>query len=183
MGDLEQLSGLLGQLLRSNAEDKVAAAERQQELIAHLIAARAPDAAAARAEKISKLGAALRKSVKIKEFKEDCECSIKEWLRRWEHEVESLKKMCGINDVLSRDEGIEIFKDRLDYTVVKRLDSAFTAKDPVWTWEDVTWEQLKTILKEEYGPKVAQVGEVLLQFGPVRLKKTGDMTVASFTHQ
>ena len=95
----------------------------------------------------------------------------------------SLKKICGINDALTRDEGIEIFRDRLDYSVVKRLDSAFAAKDPVWTWEEVTWEQLKTILKEEYGPKVAQVGEVLLQFGPGRLKKTGDMTVASFTHQ
>ena len=94
MGDLEQLSGLLGQLLRSNAEDKVAAAERQRELIAQLVAARAlPDAVAVRAEKISKLRAALRKSVKIKEFKEDCECSIKEWLRRWEHEVEALKKI------------------------------------------------------------------------------------------
>ena len=57
----------------------MAAAERQRELIAQLVAARAlPDAAAVRAEKISKLGAALHKSVKIKEFKEDCECSIKE---------------------------------------------------------------------------------------------------------
>ena len=104
---------LLGRLLRSNEEDKAAAAERQQELIAQLVAARAPDAVAARAEKISKLGAALRKSVKIKEFKEGGECSIKEWLRRWEHEVESLKKMCGINDALTRDEGIEIFRKHL----------------------------------------------------------------------
>ena len=183
MGDMEQLTELLGRLLRSNEEDKAAADVRQRELIAQLVAARAPDVVAARAEKISKLGAALRKSVKIKEFKEGDECSIKEWLRRWEHEVESLKKMCGINDALSREEGVEIFRDRLDYTVVKRLDSAFAAKDPVWTWDAVTWEQLRDILKEEYGPKVAQVGEVLLQFGPGRLKKTSEMSVASFTHE
>ena len=180
MGDVEALSQLLSRLLRSNEEGKEAADQRQRDLIAQLVAAR-PDAAAIRAEKIVKLGAALRKSTKIKEFKEG-ECSIKEWLRRWEHEVESLKKMCGIPDALTREEGVEIFKDRLDYTVIKRLDSAFAAKDPVWTWNAVTWEQLKEILKEEFGPKVSQVGEVLMQFGPGRFKKTNEMSVASFTH-
>ena len=180
---MEQVTELIRQLLVSNAADKVAAQERQNELVAQFLAARAQDPAAVRAEKISKLGAALRKSTKLKEYKEDSECSIKEWIRRLEHEVTALKKMCGINDDLERAEGIEIFRDRLDYTVVKRLESAFAAKDPVWSWDDITWEQLKSILKEEYGPKVAQVGEVLLQFGPGRLKKTGDMTVASFTHQ
>ena len=182
MGDVQALSELLSSLLRSNEEGKVAADQRQRDLIEQLVAAR-PDAAAVRAEKIAKLGAALHKSPKIKEFKEGGECSIKEWLRRWEHEVESLKKMCGINDALTREEGVEVFRDRLDYTVIKRLDSAFAAKDPVWTWAEVTWEQLKEILKEEFGPKVSQVGEVLLQFGPERLKKTSEMSVASFTHE
>ena len=181
MADVEQLTELFSRLLRSNEEGREAADQRQRELIAQLLAAR-PDVAALRAEKVAKLGAALRKSTKIKDFKEG-ECSIKEWLRRWEHEVESLKKMCGIPDALTREEGVGIFKDRLDYTVVKRLDSAFAAKDPVWTWAAVTWDQLKEILKEEFGPKVAQVGEVLLQFGPGRLKKTSEMTVAGFTHE
>ena len=117
MGDVEALTELLSRLLRSNEEGKEAADQRQRDLIVQLVAAR-PDAAAIRAEKVAKLGAALRKSTKIKEFKED-ECSIKEWLRRWEHEVESLKKMCGINDALTREEGIEVFRDRLDYTVIK----------------------------------------------------------------
>ena len=48
---MEQLADLVGQLLRSNAEEKEAAAERQNELIQQFLAARAPDAAAARAEK------------------------------------------------------------------------------------------------------------------------------------
>ena len=145
---MEQVTELIRQLLVSNAADKVAAQERQNELVAQFLAARAQDPAAVRAEKISKLGAALRKSTKLKEYKEDSECSIKEWIRRLEHEVTALKKMCGINDDLERAEGIEIFRDRLDYTVVKRLESAFAAKDPVWSWDDITWEQLKSILKE-----------------------------------
>ena len=181
MGDVQALSELLTRLLQSNEEGKEAADQRQRELIAQLVAAR-PDVAALRADKVAKLGAALRKSTKIKDFKED-DCAIKEWLRRWEHEVESLKKMCGIPDALTRDEGVGIFKDRLDYTVIKRLDSAFAAKDPVWTWAAITWNELKDILKEEFGTKVAQVGEVLLQFGPGRLKKTSEQSVASFTHE
>ena len=34
--------------------------------------------------------------------------------------------------------------------------------------------ELKDILKEEYGPKVTQVGEVLFQFGPDRFKKPSE---------
>ena len=128
-----QLSVLIGQLLASNAEDKAAARERQNELLAQLMAVRAPDPAVVRAEKIMKLGIALRKSTKLKEYKEDGDCSVKEWIRRLEHEVIALKKMCGIDGDLERAEGIEMFKDRLDYTVIKRIDTAFATKDPVWT--------------------------------------------------
>ena len=170
MGDMEQLRQLVANLMNSNAEAQVAADQRQRDLLQQLIAAR-PDAAAIRAEKVAKLGAALRKSAKVKDFKEG-DCAVKEWLRRWEHEVDSLKKLCGIADPLSREEGVGIFRDRLDYSVIKRLESVFAGRDPVVTWADVTWQQLKDILKEEYGPKVAQVGEVLLQFGPGRFKKS-----------
>ena len=38
-------------------------------------------------------------------------------------------------------------------------------------------------MKDEYGSKIAEVSEVLLQFGPGRFKKTSEMTVAKFTHQ
>ena len=82
MANLEQLSELIGRLLASNAEDKAAAQGRQDDLLAQLVVARAPNPAVVRAEKITKLGAALRKSTKLKEFKEDVDCSVKEWIRR-----------------------------------------------------------------------------------------------------
>ena len=90
---MEQVTELIRQLLVSNAADKAAAQERQNELMAQFLAARAQDPASVRAEKISKLGAALRKSTKLKEYKEDSECSVKKWVRRLEHEVTALKKM------------------------------------------------------------------------------------------
>ena len=155
--------------------------QRQRELVQQFMAAR-PDAAAARAEKLGKLGAALRKSTKVEDFKEGG-MAIKEWLRRFNMEVTSLRIMQGIPDDLTREESIGLFKDMLDYTVVQRLDLVFAARDPVVTWADVDWEGLSNILKDEYGPKVSQVGQVLQQFGPQRLKKTEEMSVATFTHQ
>ena len=119
MGDMEQLTALVERLLHSNASAMEAADNRQRELMQQLLAGR-PDV---RAEKVAKLGAALRKSQKIKDFKEGG-MAIKEWLRRWEWEVDAAKKLCGIDDDLSRDEGVGIFKDKLDFTVVKRLDAA-----------------------------------------------------------
>ena len=180
MSDLEQLTQLVERLLNSTHTSMEHADQRQRDLMQQLIAGR-PNAEAIRAEKISKLGAVLRKSLKLKDFKEG-DMPIKEWLRRWNYEVDSQKKMCGIVGDLTRDEGISIFKDRLDFTVIKRLEMTFAGRDPVVTWEDVTWVDLSTILKEEFGPKVSQVGQVLQQFGPQRFKKTSEMTVASFTH-
>ena len=69
MGDVQQLAELVSRMLTSNAEGQVAADQRQRELIAQVLAER-PDAAALRADKIAKLGAALRKSTKIKDFKD-----------------------------------------------------------------------------------------------------------------
>ena len=80
MGDMEQIRELVDRLLTSNASAMEAADNRQRELLQQLLADR-PDAVAARAEKVAKLGAALRKSTKIKDFKEG-DIAIKEWLRR-----------------------------------------------------------------------------------------------------
>ena len=55
--------------------------------------AHVPDAAevaAARVDKISKLGISLRKSYKVKEFKDVNESSVKEWLTRFDQEVITL---------------------------------------------------------------------------------------------
>ena len=181
MGDMAEIAALVERLVQSNAAATAAADERQRDLMHQLVAAR-PGVEALRAEKVAKLGAVLRKSLKLKDYKED-EMPVKEWLKRWDHEVVSQMIMCGVDAPLSREEGVNIFKDRLDFTVVKRLDMAFANRVPAVTWNDVTWVQLSTIMKEEFGPKVSQVGQVLQQFGPLRFKKTPEMTVASFAHQ
>ena len=162
MGDIAELK----ELVDRQSRESVAAQKRVDDLIAELARMRmaapvhpppAPDAAAvaaaavvARADKVSKLGIALRKSYKVKEFKDTNEGSVKEWLTRFDQEITTLKKMCGINDDLARGEIVELFKDKLEYAVVKRLDTAFTAKEAPWTWDQVTYNDLKSIMKNEY---------------------------------
>ena len=100
------------------------------DLIAELARARAPaeddgaaavaaaaaraTAVAARAEKINKMSLALRKSQKVREFREMNDISIKEWLTRFDQEVSTLKRMYNVTDDLTCDEIVELFKDRTD---------------------------------------------------------------------
>ena len=89
MGDIAELR----ELVQQQARDAITAQNKVDELITELGRQRVariqaapvhgpvPDAeavaAAARADKVSKLGIALRKSYKVKEFKEACEESVK----------------------------------------------------------------------------------------------------------
>ena len=95
-------------------------------------AARAAAAAVARAEKISKIQVNLRKINKIKEYKESTETTVKEWLAKFDTELNNLKKMAVIVGKLTRKEIVHLFKDRFEYKVVKCLDIAFAAIDPLW---------------------------------------------------
>ena len=189
MSDIDELKSLVTQQVREAAaaqarqDQLIAAAQaRQDALIAELTRARiahpgapadgdadaaatAADAArvAARTEKFNKLAIALRKSFKVKEYKDSGAETIKEWLLKFNQEITTLKRYSGITDDLSRDEWVELFKDKLDHQVVKRVNTTFAAKSPdPWNWNEVTQEQLLDIMKQEYGKKTIEVSEVLL---------------------
>ena len=66
--DMEQVTQLVERLLQQNQTSIDQAEVRQRDLMQQMVAGR-PDAAAVRAEKVAKLGAALRKSAKISDFK------------------------------------------------------------------------------------------------------------------
>ena len=200
MGELEQMKEMVHQLIQENAkvaqENAKMAQEgvQQKQDINRLIAALAegrqqpgnhappPDAAALRLEKLAKMGLALRKSSKVKDFKDTQESNIREWLKRFDQEVTQLKKMSGIADELQREEYVDLIKDKLDFAVLKRLDTAFPTRNPVLRWDQVTKDQLHKCLKDEFGSKETDVSSVLLQFGPNRLKKTPEMSVGEFYH-
>ena len=89
-----------------------------------------PDANAVRADKLQHLTLGLRKSNKIRDFKDVLESDIKEWVKKFDFEIAALKRMVGINDDLSKDEYIPLLRNKLDYSIVKRLESIFKQRNP-----------------------------------------------------
>ena len=175
MGDEEQRQQVLEGIREMSADDMIKTLLKTVQQNADLIqkltdqAAQAQDPGAVRAEKISKLNLALRKSSKIKDFKDTQDVSMKEWLRKYEAEILVLKRMSGIDDALSSDEMKLLSKDKLDHHVVKRVDTAL--KNINKGFDELTYDDFTKLLKQEFGGKVAEVCDVLMQFGPNRLKK------------
>ena len=158
MGDIEELRNLVAQqadLVAQQVREAAAAHRRQENLIAELVRGREavaagpvvdPDAVAAaaeaaaaaaeaarlvaRTEKFNKLAYALQKSYKVKEYKDGGGEIIKEWLSKSDQEVGTLKSYSGIIDDLTREEWVELFKDKLDHQAMNRLNTAFVAKEP-----------------------------------------------------
>ena len=64
---------------------------------------------------------------------------MKDWLKRLDEELQILKKMSGIMDNLSRAEMIDCIKDKLDYALVKKMDTAFAAKEVPLTCTLAVW--------------------------------------------
>ena len=162
MSEIEDLKKLVGDSQKMVA-DLVAELARARVPADGGVAMAAAAVAATRADRINKMNIALRKSQKVKEYREMNDISIKEWLTRFDQEINALKRIYGVVGDLTRDEIVEFFKDRLDYKVIKRLDIAFAAKEPVWTWGGVTYDQLKDVMKAEYGSKLHPISEVLQQ--------------------
>ena len=170
--------GRLEQIVLQLAEQNQKMADENAKLIVALAANPAqqhqpvtvqqPDAAADRAEKFAKLTFALRKTSKIKDFKESQDSSVENWLKRFDQEVLQLKKMSGIANDLSHAEYIECIRDKLDFGVTKRLETAFPTMNPMLQWVDVTKIQLHQCLIDEFGSKETDMSAVLLQHGPNR---------------
>ena len=91
--------------------------------------------------------------------------------------------MVGIADDLTKQEYIPLCRDRLDYTVVKRLDTVFLQLNPVLTWADISKEDLHKVLIQEYKTKDTDISQVLAQFGPNRFRKASNMTVSEYYYR
>ena len=140
--------------------------------------------AAVRADKIQRLAIGLRKSNKIKDFKHTKESNVRTYIKRFDEEIKSLKVMVGIQDNLSKDEYIPLFRANLEFNVLKRVEQVFKG-DPgnLLTWETVTIDNLHKIMIDEFGIKYTDVANVLGQFGPSRLSKSADKSVSEFYYE
>ena len=75
-----------------------------------------PDPVAVRAATVAKIALGLRKSQKLKDFKHCQESDdIKQWLQKFDIEVEAIKKIAGLDGDLERQEYVDLLKGKLSY--------------------------------------------------------------------
>ena len=91
------------------------------------VQAPALDPVVARSDKIQRMALGLRKSHRVKDFKYAKDSNIREYIKCFDAEISSLKTMVGINDELNRNEYVQLFRDKMEYYVLKRIEQAFKA--------------------------------------------------------
>ena len=136
------------------------------------------------AEKVQRLAMSMRKSNRVKVFKASGDSDIQIFLKRFGEELITLKQMVGINDDLSKQEYVPIFRASLEFSVIERIDQVFK-KDPhnPKAWDTIEIGDLHKLMKEEFGAKHTDVANVLKQFGPSRLIKSSDKSVQDFYYE
>ena len=151
MGDIEHLKELVNKLVLENVQQKedmnrliAALAERPQPNQAGVVNQQ-PDPVAMRASALSRVALGLRKSQKLKDFQYGQDSDIKQWLRKFDIEVKAIKKIAGLDGDLERQEYVDLLKGKLDYQVLRRLETAFPARNPVLAWNTVTKVQLQRV--------------------------------------
>ena len=69
-----------------------------------------PDNAVIRADKLQRVALGLRKSNRVKEFKHHKDSNVRLYIKKFDEEVRALKTMVGIDNVLSKEEYIPLFR-------------------------------------------------------------------------
>ena len=124
------------------------------------------------------------KSNRVKVFKASGDSDIQIFIKRFGEELITLKQMVGINDELTKQEYVPIFRASLEFSVIERVDQVFK-KDPnnPKDWDTIEIGDLHKLMKEEFGAKHTDVANVLKQFGPSRLIKSSDKSVQDFYYE
>ena len=136
----------------------------------------APNVDNVRKEKIQSINLNIRKSNRLKPYKGTADNDIELFLKKFTEELSNMKVLVGIDGDLTRNEYVPLFRSCLDYAVAERVTQVLTSKGK--TWENVTIDELKLYMKEEFGSKQTDVANVLKMFGPSRLIKRKDESAA-----
>ena len=143
-----------------------------------------PTAAAIRRGKFTKLFEMLKFKSKLQTFTPSGNDEIREWLEIFDVEISSIaRNSCQLDIVLeplTDQEYSELLLTKLSHSVKRELEQKFATEDPVLTWDGVTKQKLKELLKEQFGPKEHKMSSILNLFGANRFKKAPDMPVRNF---
>ena len=136
--------------------------------------------------KVAQLHGFLRKSHKVKDFKDSGSENIKEWLIEFDEEIASHATLsCNLNlenesDALTNREYVSLLKDKLSSYARKEIQRAFESQSPPLTWLTVTKQQFRETLLRQFGDKEPDISSLSKCFGPNSFKKPKDMKVRKF---
>ena len=95
------------------------------------------DPVVVRAEKVQRLAMNMRKSNRIKIFKASSDSDIQIFIKKFGEELNTLKQMVGIDNDLTKEEYVPIFRASLDFAVLERVEQVFKKDSQnVIKWED-----------------------------------------------
>ena len=180
---MEELVATMNRLIEQNAEQSKTQA-KQTKVLAELIAKQGVPAVPAAGggglpavpaparktpeeilrDKISLLHQLLTKSPKVKDYKTTNDQPIKEWLIDFEETLNSIAKLSCNLDLeaapLTRDDYVDILRDKLGSQAKKEINRAFEARTPVLKWSTITSAQLKEVLLTQFGDKKPDISAV-----------------------
>ena len=92
--------------------------------------------------------------------------------------------MVGIDNDLTKEEYVPLFRSSLDFNVLQHVEQVFKADaNNLKTWDTITIEALHKLMIEEFGIKYMDVANILGQFGPSRMSKSPDKSVSEFYYE
>ena len=124
-----------------------------------------------RKEKVQSINLNIRKSNRLKLFKASPDNDIELFLKKFKEELNNMKVLVGLNEELTRNEYVPLFRSCLDYPVVERVTQVLTSKGK--TWENVTIAELTKYMKQEFGSKQTDVANIIKMFGPRGVTRGG----------
>ena len=73
--------------------------------------------------------------------------------------------MVSIDNVLTKEEYVPLFRSSLEFNVLKRVEQVFKV-DPLnlKTWDTITIDDLRKLMIDEFGVRYTDVANVLGQF-------------------
>ena len=106
----------------------------------------APNDAEVRAENLQKINLNIRKSNRLKPFKVSNDSDIKLFLKKFDEELQNMKVMVGLNENLTKEEYVPIFRACLDFPIVERVGQVLTSKGK--TWDNIPIDDLIVIMTD-----------------------------------
>ena len=119
---------ILQELITARGETNRVLQQQSQQIVQLIEHLKSPPQPNKRKEKIQNLVLNFRKTNKLKSFKGNSDSDIELFIKKFTEEINTVKILVGLDNDLSRDEYVPLFRSCLEYPVVERVNQVLVAK-------------------------------------------------------